>query len=342
MAHTAASLFLFFIALLCQAQRPAAEQAPGAAPAKAPPAGYEHYVAGSPADAQTQTAGGLALLGGGTDIDEAFRWMIRKSGGGDFVVIRASGTDAYNGYIRKLGALDSVETFVLKDRATSADPFVVERIRNAEALFIAGGDQWNYVSRWKGTPLAEAIQHLAARQAPIGGTSAGLAILGQFFFAAENGTVRSQEALADPYNRLVSVQRDFLALPNMQGIITDTHLGERDRMGRLVVFLARIVQDGWAAEARGIGVDRETAVLVEPDGAATVVGKNPAYFLKLSHPPETCKPGAPLTARGISVYRVTSGGKFDLRKWVGEGGTSCSFDVEAGVLKSTAPGGKIY
>jgi hypothetical protein len=42
------------------------------------------------------------------------------------------------------------------------------------------------------------------------------------------------------------------------------------------------------------------------------------------------------------VYRVTSGGKFDLRKWAGEGGTSYSFDVEASVLKSTAPGGKIY
>jgi hypothetical protein len=35
-------------------------------------------------------------MGGGTDVDAAFQWMCQRSGGGDFLVIRATGTDAYN------------------------------------------------------------------------------------------------------------------------------------------------------------------------------------------------------------------------------------------------------
>ncbi len=53
-----------------------------------------------PLDVTRFTSGGTILAGGGSDVDEAFKWMISKSGGGgDIVVIRASGTAAYNSYI---------------------------------------------------------------------------------------------------------------------------------------------------------------------------------------------------------------------------------------------------
>ena len=42
----------------------------------------------------------------------------------------------------------------------------------AEALFIAGGDQSNYVNNWKGTPIEDAIHELVQRGVPIAGTSA--------------------------------------------------------------------------------------------------------------------------------------------------------------------------
>src|SRR4051794_36261423 len=59
-------------------------------------AGYRYHLVGNPGDVVTATRPGLVLEGGGTDIDESFRWMIDRSGGGDFLVIRTSGTDAYN------------------------------------------------------------------------------------------------------------------------------------------------------------------------------------------------------------------------------------------------------
>ena len=133
---------------------------------------YEYYVVGNSTNVTRSTTAGELLMGGGTDVDAAFQWMIGKSGGGDFVVIRATGTDAYNPYIYALGTVNSVRPSLMVDRAAASDPFVVDKIRNAEALFIAGGDQKDYVTLWKGTPVEDAIHYLVSRNVPIGGTSA--------------------------------------------------------------------------------------------------------------------------------------------------------------------------
>lgn len=312
--------------------------APGAAAAT----GYEYYVTGNSGNVTGSTAAGLMLMGGGTDVDAAFQWMINKAGGGDFVVIRASGTDAYNPYIKGLGALDSVETLIIKTRTAASNSFVVDKIRNAEALFIAGGDQADYVNFWKGTPVEDAIHAVAARNAPIGGTSAGLAIMGQFVFAAQNGSVYSSETLSDPYNRYMTLDRDFLTLPNMNNIITDSHFVTRDRMGRLVGFLARLVQDGWAAEAKGIGIDERTAIVVEPSGAATRLGSGAVYFLRTPGKPEVCASRTPLTYRNVAVYRVTGAATFNLATWTGSGGSAYSLSAVSGALSSTQAGGGLY
>lgn len=308
----------------------------------ATPSDYEYHLAGNGEDAKTQSSGGLVLMGGGTDVDAAFQWMIKKSGGGDFVVLRASGTDAYNPYINKLGKLDSVETLIIKSRQAASDAFIINKIRHAEALFIAGGDQANYINFWKGTPVQEAIASLVAKKVPIGGTSAGLAVLGEFLFPAFNDTITSKEALANPFSNLLILDRQFLNLPNLDGLITDSHFVERDRMGRLVTFLARLLTDGWTKEAKGLGIDRETAVLVEADGKASVVGKNAAYFLRAKSNPEVCQETMPLTFRNLAVYKISGAATFDIRKWQGKNGKAYALSCVEGRLSSTQASGQIY
>jgi cyanophycinase-like exopeptidase len=308
---------------------------------------YDYYLTGTAADhAGGTTEFGLGLMGGGTDVDALFTWMSDRAGGGDFVVIRASGADGYNQYVFDLGTFDSVETLVLKNRAASSDPFVLETIRGAEALFIAGGDQSDYVNQWKGTPVEDAIHELVARGIPIAGTSAGTAILSEFIYAAQRFSATSADALADPFNKDVTLDRDFLVVPHMAGIITDQHLIERDRLGRTLTFMARIAADGWAPESKAIAIDRETAVLVDAAGRAAIVANadHPtpfAYFIRAGVP-EVCAPGTPLTYRNMSVYRVQPGAAFDLRAWRGRGGTAYTLNVEAGAITSTQPGGSIY
>lgn len=284
----------------------------------------------------------LVLMGGGPDVDDAFKWMIKKGGGGNFVVIRATGTDAYNPYIYAMGGVRSVETIIVPSREAASDPFVLQRVRGAEALFIAGGDQSDYIRFWKDTPLSAALQDLANRNIPLGGTSAGLAVLGQFIYSGLNQSVTSTDALADPYNKNVTLDRDFLALPPLSRALTDSHLDARDRMGRLVTFLARVVNDGWTSMARGVGIDVETALLVE-NGQATRVGAGSAYFLQTVGLPQVCAPKTPLTYLNLGVQRLSGTGSFDLSNWAGYGSTvNYSVSAVKGVLVSTQAGGAAY
>ena len=312
----------------------------------APQARYDYYLTGDAADVTGDTRPGIGLMGGGTDVDALFTWMSARAGGGDFVVIRASGADGYNQYVYDLGNFDSVESLVLQNRSASSDPFVLQTIRNAEALFIAGGDQSDYVNLWKGTPVEDAIHELAERGIPIAGTSAGTAILSEFLYAAQRQSAVSSKALADPYHHDITLDRDFLQLPHMRGLITDQHLIERDRLGRTLAFMARIVQDGWQPESRSIAIDRETAVLVDAAGGATIVA-NPdhptpyAYFIR-GGTPAVCLPKTPLTYRNLTVFRAQPGSQFDIPSWSGVNGTSYMLDVINGVITSTQPGGSIY
>jgi cyanophycinase-like exopeptidase len=140
----------------------------------------------------------------------------------------------------------------------------------------------------------------------------------------------------------VAIRRSFLDIPLLRNTLTDTHFKARDRIGRTITFLARIVQDGWASVPRAIGIDEKTAVLVEGDGRASVVGSSAAYFLSVNEAPIACRTGTPLTFDNISVYRLRAGGQFDLSKWTGNGGDSYSLSVDEGVVHSTQSGGAIY
>src|SRR5271157_4022279 len=253
---------------------------------------WKYFRTGKEADKAVQPRGGFALMGGGSKMEAAFRFLCERANGGDFLILRANTEDEYarkvNAEIAAICPLNSVGTIVFSDREDSDDKKVVEIIEKAEAIFFAGGDQSNYVRFWQDTPVQDALNRHIAAGKPIGGSSAGLAILGEFSFASMIDTIHSPEALADPYGNKVTLSRDFLRIPLLVGTITDTHFVKRDRLGRLLVFLARILQDGWADQVRAIAFDEDAAVLIVPDGQAKVVG-GPAYFLEARNRPEVCR-----------------------------------------------------
>jgi cyanophycinase len=272
------------------------------------------------------------LLGGHGDVDEATAFLCKHSGGGELVVLRASGADDYNSEFQSACPGNSVVTLVITSREGANNPLVAEKIRSAHAIFIAGGDQSNYVKYWTGNAVQKEIDAAVKRGVPIGGISAGLAVEGEFVFDSMLDTVKSPEALANPYDPHVTLVRDFLTIPVLKSIITDSHFSQRERMGRSLAFLARIVQDGWARQARGIGIDETTAVLVEADGHARVVGKNSAYFMALDHRPEVCVDGKPLTLRHVKAVKLSAGDTFDLKTWAATGGSSFEANVVDGKM----------
>jgi cyanophycinase len=305
-------------------------------------ASYKYIRVGNKQDVETTPVAGTALMGGGSDLDEAFRWLCARTRGGDFLVLRARGDDDYNAYVQGLCQLNSVATLIIPGRKAAGDPQVADIIRHAETVFIAGGDQSRYIRFWRGTPVQDALNAHIATGKPIGGTSAGLAVLGEFTFAALHDSAISKDVLRNPFDKRVTLTNDFLRVPLLEKTITDSHFVARDRLGRTLVFLARLIQDGQAKEPRAIAVDEKAAALVEPDGASRVVGTGLAYFLKATTSPEICRAKTPLTFRSVLVYRVPVGGHFNLSNWTGDGGSGYLLSVEQGVIHSTQSGGSAY
>lgn len=305
---------------------------------------YNYFRVGNPNDVSTATTAGFVLMGGGTDVDAAFQWMCQRSGGGDFLVIRATGTDAYNPYIQGLCPNEnSVATLIISNATAANDPFVASTINSAEAVFIAGGDQSNYINFWTNSAVQSGLNSLIARGVPVGGTSAGMNVLSEFVYSAlASQGVTSSQALADPFTRYITLARDFVNIPILQGVIDDPHFVTRDRMGRDLAFLCRIYNNGWSPTPRDIDIDEQTALLLDSMGNGTVVGNSTVYFLQAPGAPQVCQPNTPLTYQNISVYRIQAGAKFNVPKWNGTGGTAYTVSANAGVLSSTQPGGGIY
>jgi cyanophycinase len=318
-----------------------AAPAVAAKPVKLP---YTYARVGSPADAHPRTTPGTVMMGGSTDVDAAFEWMCSLAGNGDFLVIRATGTDAYNPYVQALcPKANSVATLIVPDTTAAEHPDVAAIMASAEAVFIAGGDQSDYILEWTNTPVQDVLQSRIDAGVPIGGTSAGLNVLTPIVYSAEASQgVTSDKALADPYNRAITLARDFVSVPALAGTLGDPHFMQRDRMGRDLAFFCRVYENGWSSRPRGIEVDEETALLVDDDGSATVVGQGFAYFLRTPGAPEVCAARTPLTYRDVDVYRIDTAGAFDLPAWTGSGGSSYRVSAVAGALTSTQAGGSVY
>lgn len=280
------------------------------------------YLSGNERDVRPALAGpALNLGGGGPDVDAAIQWMIDQVRGCracrakvDVVVLRASGADGYNAPIMAMNGVDSVESIVVTSREDAHKNALAETIKKAEVVFFAGGDQCRYVEYFKGTPVEEAVETVYARGGAVGGTSAGLAVQSPFVYDGCRESAVSSDALADPFHDSITFSYDFFGWKDLSNVLTDSHFTERDRMGRLLVFLARQIRDNRAATALGLGVGERTSVVVDRNGTARVIGDGFAYFVLADHAPEVCEPGRPLTFSDYKIWKIGPGETYDLRR----------------------------
>jgi cyanophycinase-like exopeptidase len=281
-------------------------------------------------DAHVSSKGGYVFAGGGseTKFPAAFWWMMEHARGGDMAIIRSSSddvTDLPSWLWNSLGgkdAMNSITQYVISTPEQARNPEIVKRLMQAEAIYIAGGDQSRYIDLWTGTDIQGTLQRaIYSGKVVLGGTSAGLAILGDAVYYNPPGTsVTSRQALADPYNSLMRFSRDFVHIGLLKNTITDTHFDPDTghdpdgRLGRSVAFLARMMQPAaggppalGGATAQGLGVAANTAVEVELDGRAHVVGTGVgAYFLVAPGAAQVASPGRPLLYLNVPVRYIPS------------------------------------
>ena len=293
-------------------------------------------------------------MGGATEDDNAMVWFLERSQGGDILVLRASGSDGYNDYFYSdLGVtVNSVETIVFNNITAATSSYIHEKIAAAEASICRRPIRLRHILR--DTPIKDLLNEaINERNIVIGGTSAGMAIMGDYYFSASNGTVTSEQALGNPYHPNITVEGDeFLLNDHLQDVITDTHYDDPDRKGRHVVFMSRIFTD-YNIPAKGIACEEYVAVCITPEGIASVYGEYPAYedFAYFIQPncdvlaneqyPEICQPNTPLTWAndGVALYTYKVPGTADgnnyleLVNWSeGVGGEWQYWRVDAGEL----------
>ena len=317
-----------------------------------------HELDGNSEDVNPQLFGPVYDLGGGgKDVDRAIQWMVDKVRGCedcsktvDLVVIRSlkdkdqKAWDKceqkpnlqanYLGYHElfpsedspptdcqpKLRGVDSIETFVFSNpaRQDANQPDIAEAIEKAEVVFFAGGDQCKYARNFKGNAIESAIESVQARGGGIGGTSAGAMIQGEWVFNSCSDRVTSDYALEDPYEDILFTGNLF-PWSELQGTIIDTHFYKRDRMGRAMTFVARLLRDGTTDRALAIGIDEYTSLVINQKGIAQVMTyeeddeDSSVYFILGDHQPEVCEPETPLSFSDYKIWRVRNGEHFNLK-----------------------------
>lgn len=328
-AHVLAFWFAAFLCVSASAETPWTEGP-----------GYTTTVLGDESLPTPGTVRGGFLLSGGGDWNRtAFRWFAERAGNGHIVVLSASeGTDGHVEFYERIGGLASVRLFLFRDRSAAYDERLLEAVRNADGIFLGGGDQSNYVRMWRDTPLNEAIDAAVAAGKPIGGTSAGLAVQGSWAYGAmDGGSITSPEALRDPLGAANTMVGDFLHSPMLANIVTDSHFAERDRLGRLIAFVVKARAQAPGVPLVGLGIDEDASMVVEADGTATLHASVPDQYAWLVRvgAARDLRAGRPLNVRDVRVTGIGPRSSFNLGSQVVRNADfERVYDVHDGVLKS--------
>jgi cyanophycinase-like exopeptidase len=295
--------------------------------------------------------------GGTVGEDAATKWFLEQANRGDYLVLRCGGVGRQAQWIvdNYRDLINSAAELSIDSREAANNPEVVQYIRDADALYFAGGDQNKYEDYWEGTATEDAINYLINhKKVPVGGTSAGMAILGDYYYAPSRQGLLSSEILNDPFhpNTHDIYRSNFLKVPYLKNVITDTHLDRcndnhpEKRYGRIFGLMARIMVLG-NHPVYGIGLEEGAFVAIDENGIAQVFGNDSdggqdAYFLQTNGAiPEQIKPDLPLIwdnrGRAVKVYKIEGtpegSGFFDLNNWLDASGGSWEYWFTTGGIE---------
>jgi cyanophycinase-like exopeptidase len=133
------------------------------------------------------------LLIGGSEADregdrEATKWFLERARGGNYLVSRCGRIGDQAAWISDHyhDLINSDAELSINSREAANNPKVIDYIRQADLLFIAGGDQNKYEDFWEGTEVEKTLNYLInERKVPISGSSAGMAILGDYYVTVQ-------------------------------------------------------------------------------------------------------------------------------------------------------------
>ncbi len=156
---------------------------------------------------------------------------------------------------KDFGAKEAV-SLEFRKRAEAGIAEQIKAIRKATGIFFSGGTQMRIATIIGGTPLEAELLAAYRRGCVVGGTSAGASILSKMMVAIGQGGASPREGMVQFSAGLGFTDR----------FVFDQHFRQRDRLGRLIYAVS--THPG----IFGVGIDEDTAVVVEDDARLTVVG----------------------------------------------------------------------
>ncbi len=253
-----------------------------------------------------------AVGGGGEDYsdwsDAPYSWIVQKGNFGKVIVLSVNDeTNWIPDYFVSKGAASAVN-LKINTRDLANSQVVYDSIVAASAIFIKGGDQYNYINYWKGTLTEDAIKAVWQRGGVVAGTSAGAMVLSEFIISAKYGSLTPESALSNPFSQAGFIEPDFLGL--VPGTIFDTHFIERARHGRLVAQMVKLFNEG-NTSVRGVGIDDRTAICISPDGKGVVMGSGAVSVYRADSLTRTVVNGTQYELENLLVTQMVAGWEYD-------------------------------
>ena len=141
----------------------------------------------------------------------------------------------------------------------------VRILDDAVGVFFTGGDQVKITSQIGDTPIFQRVQEIYEAGGVIAGTSAGASVMSETMLV-EGGDEESHV--------IGGSVRMAPGLGLIEGVIIDQHFMERGRVGRLIGAVAQNPKN------LGIGIDEQTAIVVEKGGREFyVLGSGAVYVI---------------------------------------------------------------
>jgi cyanophycinase len=252
----------------------------------------------------------LMAIGGALDFEDPriFQEFIQRAGGKEARIVvlpQASSLPEtgreYGQVFKKLGIENKPVSLEFRDRSQADRKQHLDWLRQATGIFVAGGTQMRLTSLLGGTRFEEELLAAYRRGAVIAGTSAGTAVQSKLMIAYGRSGPTPREGIA----------RFAAGFGFTDRIVFDQHFRQRDRLGRLVYAIS--MQPG----ALGVGVDENTAAIVEDDRKITVCGRNAITIvdgkdMKATNVPEITN-SRPVAVSGLVIHVLTEGCSFDLK-----------------------------
>jgi len=174
---------------------------------------------------------------------------------------------------------------VIPDDATEAR----KAIEETDLMWLVGGSQVRLMEAFRERDLIEAVQKSHSQGTIIAGTSAGAAVMSRYMMTGK----AELKSLISGSTELVE------GLGLWPQVIVDQHFLARQRWSRLFTAVAS------HPDQIGVGIDEQTAVIVDPDGSWQVLGRGPVVVID-GRKPKT-ESSAKETTADFRVHLIGSG-----------------------------------